>query len=251
MASITKNSKTAMIAGATSSLAYALCHLLARDGWRLILCGRDKEELTKLHADISIRNDAKVEIMITDFAAPDFSGKKIIAAAEKKFRDIDALFLVVGDMGDTRFQEGPENIERIIRVNYMSAAKLLTAAAEAMELKNNGNIVVISSVAGDRGRKKNYVYGSSKAALTAFSSGMRNKYAGTGVHVMTVKPGFIDTRGTFAMNTPLMSDRFTVAKEILKALEKKKNIVYVPWFWKYIMLIINHIPEFIFKRLSL
>jgi short-subunit dehydrogenase len=248
---IKKNSKTAFIAGATSSLAYAICHQLAGAGWRLILCGRDKDELTKLHADITIRHDVKVEIMIADFASPEFNGRKIIAAAEKKGNSLDALFMVVGEMGDTRFQDGPENIERVARVNYVTPAKLISAAAERMEERYEGDIVVISSVSGDRGRKKNYVYGSSKAALTVFSSGMRSKYAGTGVHVMTVKPGFIDTRGTFAMNTPLMADRKAVARIIIKAMYKKKNLIYVPWFWRYIMLIINNIPEFIFKRLSI
>lgn len=248
---VRKNTRTAFIAGATSSLAYAICGQLAKDDWNLVLCGRDQEELTKLHADITIRYNVDVGVIIADFASDNFNGKKIITAAEKKGKPIDALFMVVGEMGDTRFQEGPENIERVMRVNYISAAKLMSAAAEIMETRNAGNIVVISSVAGDRGRKKNYVYGSSKAGLTAYASGMRNKYAGTGVHVMTVKPGFIDTRGTFAMNTPLMADRRKVAKSVIKAMHKKKNVIYVPWFWQYIMLVINHIPEFIFKRLDI
>ena len=111
--------------------------------------------------------------------------------------------------------------------------------------------MLISSIAGDRGRQSNYAYGSAKAALNAFASGLRNRFFKQGVHVVTVKPGFLDTPMTWGMQSPLIASREIAAEYIIYAMKVRKNIVYVPFFWRYIMLIIIHIPEAIFKRLKL
>ena len=112
-------------------------------------------------------------------------------------------------------------------------------------------MVIIGSVAGDRGRASNYEYGAAKAAIATFTSGLRNRYAKLGLHIMTVKPGFVDTPMTWGMNIPLIASRETISDAILKAMAKKKDVIYAPWFWKFIMLIIMHIPEKIFKKLKL
>lgn len=242
--------KTALIVGATSSLAYAISKVLAQQGWRLILTGRDKDELQRLHADLAIRYTVPIHSLLVDLSAENFDARRTVAAAER-IAEIDALYDVAADMGDTKWQEGPDNIERVMRVNLVSTSKLIAATAERMVERDRGEIIVISSVAGDRGRKSNFVYGASKAGLTAFASGLRNKLSGTNVHVMTVKPGFIDTRGTFALQSPLVADRMRVARIIIRAARKRRNVIYVPWFWWGIMCIIKCIPEWLFKRLSI
>ena len=143
------------------------------------------------------------------------------------------------------------NIRNTIKINFTAAAEVISLVADKMLQAGSGKIAVISSVAGDRGRQSNYIYGSAKAGLSAFTSGLRNKLASTKVHVMTVKPGFVDTPMTYGMESPLIFPREKAAQGIIKALSKKKDIVYIPFFWRYIMLIIIHIPEKIFKKLKL
>jgi short-subunit dehydrogenase len=149
-----------------------------------------------------------------------------------------------------------DNIHQTTWLNYTVPAQLATAAAVRLSEQKSGrayagSITLISSVAGDRGRQSNYAYGSAKAALNTFASGLRNRFFKQGVHVMTVKPGFIDTPMTWGMKSPLIASRESVAESIVEAMKNRSNVVYVPFFWRYIMLIIIHIPEMIFKRLSL
>ena len=149
-----------------------------------------------------------------------------------------------------------DNLAYTVKVNYTVPAQLATAAALALSKKDSsektkGRIVIVTSVAGDRGRQSNYAYGSAKAALSTFASGLRNRFCKQGVHVMTVKPGFIDTPMTWSMSSPLVASREFVAGKIIDAMEKEKDVIYVPFFWRFIMLIIIHIPEKIFKKLSM
>jgi short-subunit dehydrogenase len=141
------------------------------------------------------------------------------------------------------------DIKTMTNVNYIAPAIIMSAVADTMET-NTSTIIVISSVAGDRGRKSNYIYGSAKAALSSFASGLRNRYFGK-IHVMTVKPGFLDTPMTYGMNSKLIFNKDKAAKIILNAAAKKVDVLYVPFFWRYIMLIIKTIPEIVFKRLNL
>jgi decaprenylphospho-beta-D-erythro-pentofuranosid-2-ulose 2-reductase len=121
-----------------------------------------------------------------------------------------------------------------------------------MKQNETGTIAVISSVAGDRGRKSNYVYGSAKGGLTIFLQGLRNALSGSGVHVLTIKPGFVDTPMTNDFTKGLLwAKPEKVAKDIKRAIDKKKNIIYTPWFWRWIMLIIRLIPESVFKKMNL
>ncbi len=242
--------KTAVIIGATSSLAYPLCTLLAEEGWNLVLSARDKKELSILRNDLIIRYNISAIAIHSDLAFVDFSAHEFVHKANSIYGNIDTLFVLAGDMeGNTG--DIQKNIKNVTAVNFISPAAIIQEAAKLMESKRQGTIVVVSSVAGDRGRQSNFVYGSAKAALTAFCSGIRNKYSGSGVHIMTVKPGFLDTPMTYGMKSPLIYDRMDTAKIIIKAAKRKKDVIYVPFFWRFIMLIIIHIPEKIFKRLKL
>ena len=244
------DARNALIIGATSSLAYALCHRLAKQGWNLQLCGRDESELRALASDLQIRYAVDTECIIADLSSLRFSSQAVL---EQVRTTPEAAFIVAGDMGDTEHQEDIRNIAQVTLLNYLVPAQLITLISERMAENGKGDIVVISSVAGDRGRQSNYVYGSAKAALSAFCGGLRHKFSleEIPVHVMTVKPGFIDTPLTYAMQSPLVLSREKAAKTIISAMENKKATVYVPFFWRYIMLIICNLPECIFKKLKL
>jgi decaprenylphospho-beta-D-erythro-pentofuranosid-2-ulose 2-reductase len=239
--------ETVFVVGATSSLAQVLCHTLAKQGYGLILAGRDTYALELLAGDLLVRSGANASAVSMDFLAANFSPQHLIEQAG----EFQHVIIATGDMGS----ENPEDITNLTHtmwLNYSVPAHIATLAALSLSERNaRGTITLISSVAGDRGRQSNYAYGSAKAALNTFASGLRNRFFKRGVHVMTVKPGFIDTPMTWGMNSPLIASREAVALAIIKAMQKRKNVVYVPFFWRYIMLIIMHIPEWIFKRLSL
>jgi len=237
---------TILMVGATSSLAQSMCHVLAREGHSLILSGRDEEELNLLACDLVVRHNVPCLILAADFLSPDFTTESFIRNAGA----FDHLIIATGTMGNG----DPLSLSDIAftsHINYTLPAQIATLAAMRFAEKKQGSIVIISSIAGDRGRQSNYAYGSAKAALTAFASGLRNYFCKHGVHVMTVKPGFTDTPMTWGMQSPLMAGRDYVAEKIIAAMVRKKDVIYVPFFWRYIMLIIRHIPEGIFKRLKL
>ena len=174
-----------------------------------------------------------------------------------KFDDItsDLLFCATGYLGEGT-EEGlydNKNTERIIDINYAKLVPVLNFFAEKMERQRSGNMIVLSSVAGDRGRQSNFIYGSAKAGLTAYLSGLRNYLYDKKVHVMTVKPGFMDTKMTegLPLNPKLTASRKQAAESIYKAYKSQKNVAYVLPIWSIIMLIIKNIPEFIFKKLKL
>jgi decaprenylphospho-beta-D-erythro-pentofuranosid-2-ulose 2-reductase len=136
--------------------------------------------------------------------------------------------------------------------NGTSTIALMTVAANRFEAQRHGALAVISSVAGDRGRQSNYLYGSAKAAVSAFASGLRQRLAKVGVAVVTIKPGFVDTPMTKDFpKGPLWAKPEAVARGIMRAIDRRRNVVYLPWFWCLIMLIIRHIPESVFKRIKL
>ena len=238
--------KNVLVVGATSSLAQSICHELASQGFGLIISGRDEAEIDLLGRDLVIRHNVPCMTIMADFIDSDFTADSFIQRAG----DFDHIIIATGTMG-TGEPLSLTDIAFTSHINYTLPAQIATLAAIKLAEKKEGSGVIISSVAGDRGRQSNYAYGSAKAALTAFSSGLRNYFYSKGVHVMTVKPGFIDTPMTWTMNSPLIASREYVAKKIVKAMHKKKDVIYVPFFWKYIMLIILHIPEKIFKKLKL
>lgn len=238
--------KTALIIGATSSLASSLCRLLAKEGYRLILVARDERELEIRAGDLATRYNTHCTSLHMDMLEPHFSATRLIEQAGA----FNTLIFAAGDMGSSE-QDDLANLAHVAMANYVVPSQILSVAAEAMSEAGGGNIVIIGSVAGDRGRASNYEYGAAKAALATFASGLRNRYAASGLHVMTAKPGFMDTPMTWGMHSPLIASREYVASALLRAMHANKEVVYLPWFWRYIMGIICHIPESIFKKLKL
>lgn len=236
----------ALIIGATSSLASALCDQLARQGTELTLAGRNLQELQRLADDLTLRHSIATRCIPLDVTQPDAS----IATLQPLLAETDQLYLASGDLGEEALED-PSRVAEVLEVNFTRPAMILAYAADSFAARGHGSLIVIGSVAGDRGRKKNYPYGSAKAGLAAFASGLRQKLHGSGVHVLTVKPGFIDTPMTYGMQSPLIASREKVARDIIKAVKHRKDILYTPWFWNIIMLIICHLPERIFKRTSI
>ncbi len=239
----TKNNKT-LIVGATSSLAQSISRILAGNGHELILAGRNEHELELIAADLHTRYQISCNIIIADLSADNFSAADLI----KQAGNFNKLIIASGDMGNGN-QDDLLNIKQIAVVNYIVPCQIITAAAEELSRQDGGLIAIISSIAGDRGRAKNYEYGAAKAALGAFASGMRQRYAASNVHILTIKPGFIDTQMSWEIESPLIASRSKVAKDIIAAINEKKDVLYTPWFWRYIMLIIKHLPETLFKKL--
>jgi len=242
--------KNVLILGATSDMAQAIAKKYAAEGWSLTLAALEADLLEPIAGDLRVRTNMPVESV--PFDATDFASHA--SFYEGLATPPDAVICVFGYMGDqlvarTDFDE----VRRTIDINFTGAISILNIVAADFEKRGQGAIAGISSVAGDRGRQSNYIYGCAKAGLTAYLSGLRNRLAKAGVHVMTVKPGFCRTKMTEQMDLPaaLTAEPEQVAAAVFKGMEKKRNVVYTLWMWRYIMLIICHIPEFIFKKLGM
>lgn len=244
--------KNILIIGATSSIATATARLLAERGFNYFLIARDNERLEKLAADLKIRGANNVYFDLLDIN--NYSRhENILQNAKNKLGVIDIAFIAHGTLPDQ--QDCEKNFELTLasfNTNALGTISLMTHLANIFEIQRTGTIAVISSVAGDRGRQSNYVYGAAKASISIFAQGLRNRLFPYGVHVMTIKPGFVDTPMTqqFRKNF-LWSKPERIAKGIIKALDKRKNTVYLPGYWRFIMWVIRTIPENIFVRLQL
>lgn len=245
--------KNWIVVGACSAIAEATARIWAARGGKLFLLARNQEKLDMLAQDLKVRGAQDVFTKVFDACDYD-SHLTLFNEAEAQLGSVDGIFIAHGTLPDQKNCEGDFKLARQeFETNGLSVISLVSEAANYFENKSSGTIAVITSVAGDRGRQSNYVYGSAKAAVTAFLSGVRNRLAKSNVNVLTIKPGFVDTPMTDGMDKsgPLWAQPEDVAMDIVKAIDKKRNVVYVPWFWQMIMLIIRHIPEFIFKKLSL
>lgn len=244
--------KKVIILGATSAIAQATVRLLAARGASLYLVGRNAANLEAVARDATTRGAQKVEFRSLDLNDCE-AHASLVERAWQALGGLDGAVLAHGVLGDQEeSQRTWAAAEVVLRTNFLSAASLLTELANRFEAQKAGTLVVLSSVAGDRGRQSNYVYGASKGALTVFLQGMRNRLAKSGVAVVTVKPGFVDTPMTAHVpKNKLFASPEQVARGLLKAADQRKNEVYVPGFWALIMLIIRSIPEPVFKRLKL
>lgn len=242
--------ETVLVLGATSDIGEAIAYFFAEKGHPVFLAARNMQALDPLKSDLSIR--FRVPVNTFQFDANEFSTHQDFW---KSLPEIPLITICVfGYLGEQKVaQEKWEEAEKIINVNYKGAVSLLNPIANHYASAKKGTIIGISSVAGDRGRQSNYVYGSAKAAFTAYLSGLRNRLVKSGVHVATIKPGFVDTKMTegLPLPKPLTAQPQQVAKAVYHAYRKKKNVVYVLWMWRWIMLIIKSIPEKIFKKLNL
>lgn len=241
-----------LIIGATSAIAEAVSQRFAAHGHTLYLLARNQERLQMLAADLKVRGAS--EVFQDEFDANDFaSHAERLKKAVKDMGGLDTVLIAHGTLGDQKACEADvQKTLAELNTNAISAISLLTYLANHFEQQRHGTIAVIGSVAGDRGRQSNYVYGTAKGTLGIFLQGLRNRLHKSGVQVLTIKPGFVDTPMTTAFTKgPLWTTPEKVAVAIEKAIEKKRDVLYTPGFWLLIMTIIKIIPEGIFKRLSL
>lgn len=242
----------ALILGAKSVIAQALARRLSQAGFDLVLAARQCQQLRPFANDLTLTTRQCVDLVEFDLLSHHDS---FADEVRSKFGDFGLVIMVVGYLGqhENAVSGNLEEMERILQTNFTGAARVLSGLSNYLEGRGtSGGIIGITSVAGDRGRQSNYLYGAAKGGLALFLQGLRNRLASRDVHVMTVKPGFVDTpmtenlEGLFLVASP---ER--VARDILSAYEKKRDVIYTPWFWKYIMLVIRSLPERVFKRLKL
>jgi short-subunit dehydrogenase len=239
-----------VIIGATSAIAEASARLFAHCGDQLFLVARNQAQLNGITADLKMRGSPIVANFVMD--ANDFDKHALMLdAARQALGNFDTVLIAHGTLSDQEAcQKSVALTMQEIKTNALSVIALLTPVANLFEQQGRGTIVVISSVAGERGRESNYVYGSAKAMVTAFMSGLRQRLHKSGVTVLTIKPGFVATPMTEHLELParLTASADAVAREIERAINRRKDVVYTPWFWAPIMQIIRGIPEFAFKR---
>jgi short-subunit dehydrogenase len=241
-----------VIFGATSAIAQETAKRFAARGDALYLVGRNAEKLETIAGHLRVVSKAAVHTHAVDLNRFD-EHDMLVRKAFDTLAGLDVALIAHGVLGDQMAAEKSFADTRfILDTNFISAVSLLTQLANCFERQRNGKIVVISSVAGDRGRQSNYIYGSSKAALSTFTQGLLNRLVRHGVAVITIKPGFVDTPMTANVKKGLLFARpERVAAGILRATDQNRDVVYLPWFWRWIMLIIRLIPESVFKRLKL
>jgi len=241
-----------IIIGATSAIAEATARRYAARGARLYLIGRQASRLEDMGKDLQIRSAAG-----TAFATMDVNDharhEQVLAAAWEWLGEVDVVLIAHGTLPDqSACQDSVDTAIAEFTTNGTSTIALMTLAAKRMAAQRHGAIAVISSVAGDRGRQSNYLYGAAKAAVSTFASGLRQRLAKCGVAVVTIKPGFVDTPMTQAFKKgALWAKPDAIAHGIVRAIDRRRSVVYLPWFWSIIMLAIKHIPESVFKRITL
>ncbi|MBL6426336.1 MAG: SDR family oxidoreductase [Maritimibacter sp.] len=243
--------ETWIILGATSSMARAFGRAVAERGATVYLAGRDMEDLKGSAADLEARGAVKAQAVKFD-ARDAATFAPIIAAAEGEEGLVNAAVFVGSMPEQSEVDKDPGLIDGTVQDSFTGPARFLQMLAPVIEARAGGTVVGVGSVAGDRGRLSNYVYGSAKAGFHTYLAGLRNRLNRAGGHVVTVKPGFVDTAMTWGIEGMfLVADPADVAADILKAVEKKKNTIYTPFFWRIIMTIIKSVPEPIFKKLSI
>lgn len=247
-----KDAMRILIVGATSALAHEAAKLFARDGAELVLVARSPLKLNAVQSDLQVRGAKQIETIEADLS--DLTRhQEIIEAALKPFSGLDMVLIAYGTLGDQRACE--QSVEATLQeftTNCTSVISLLTLLANYFEQEGRGCIAVISSVAGDRGRQSNYIYGAAKGAVTVFLQGLRNRLAQKGVAVVTIKPGRVATPMTAHMpNSRLVADPRAVGRGIYRAMLRRKDVVYLPGYWRYVMWVIKSIPESRFKRMNI
>lgn len=241
-----------LVVGATSAIASALARELAAAGYNMHLASRDTEELKRLSADLGLRYG--VEVGYTDFDIEDVdSHERLLDRAIETLGNFVGVVLAAGMLVDSQQMQNEETMAaKVLAVNFTAPALLLSRCARALESRGHGFIVGLGSVAGDRGRQSNYTYGAAKGGLALYLQGLRNRLAPSGIHVLTVKPGFVDTAMTYGLpGLFLVAMPQAVASDIMRGIRKRRNTLYTPWFWWLIMFVIKAIPEGLFKRMKL
>jgi decaprenylphospho-beta-D-erythro-pentofuranosid-2-ulose 2-reductase len=244
--------KKIIVLGATSGIALDVQRQLARQGCELLLVARSPQRLAEIEADLLVRGAQQVLTYSADLAAIQ-QHAAIFEFARHTFPDFDTVLLAYGSMHDQKDSEtSVDTLLEELQVNFVSATAILTLFAADFERRRTGCLAAITSVAGDRGRRSNYVYGSSKGALSLFLQGLRSRLHPAGVRVITIKPGPVLTPMTDHLpSSARFADPEQVARDIVRALERRSpDVLYTPKIWRYVMTAVRHIPETVFKRLS-
>jgi short-subunit dehydrogenase len=241
-----------VILGATSKMAQEVARLAAKEGREMLLVARNEERLEAVAGDLLARGASRVESIACDLADA-ASHEALWASIEQRMPEFSSVLLAYGTLGDQqRAEQSVAYTLRELNTNFTSAASLLSYAAASLERKKSGVLAVITSVAGDRARRSNYVYGSAKGALTLFVQGLRARLFASGVRVLTIKPGPVDTPMTAHMKKGLLTaSPKTVAATIYREMEEgNAEVIYVPAYWRAIMAVVRAIPESVGKKLK-
>jgi len=236
-----------LVLGATSAIAQAAARVWAKRGAELFLVARNGARLSAVAEDLTARG-AKVLTLAQDLDDASLH-EGLIENALMALGEVDVVLLAQGVLGEpAETDRDPAAAERVLRTNLTAPVQLLTLVAQ--RLRAGASIAALSSVAGDRGRAQNGVYAASKAGLDAFLSGLRQRLRGRGVRVVTIKPGFVDTPMTAGMRkSPLFASAAAVGRGIVRAIDRKRDVAYLPGWWRFVMLLIRAIPEAFFKRM--
>ncbi len=248
------NLKKIVIFGATSAIATSCARLWVQSGCHLFLVGRNPTKLRILAEDLKTRANEHQPILVHQADLDDLANHQtLLELAKSALSGIDLVLIAHGTLPEQkRCERSVAETLQALHTNALSVISLATLAANCLEQQGYGTLAVISSVAGDRGRQSNYVYGSAKGMVSIFCQGLRHRLAKSGISVVTIKPGLVATPMTANFpKGPLWSSPERIARGIIRAVTKGKDEVYLPWFWYWIMWIIRHLPEPIFKRLSL
>ena len=240
-----------LILGATAGIGRALAAEFALHHCDLILAGRDLEELRAISADLTLRHGISARAQSFDVLNFENMESALATCLAPAGDSLAGAVLSIGYLGDQeKAQNDLNEARKILDTNFTGPVLALNLLAKHFEQRRKGFICALSSVAGDRGRESNYLYGSAKGGLTTYLQGLRNRLYHAGVRVITVKPGFVDTRMTYGRpKLFLVAAPGAVARSIYNAVQRGKNVVYVPWYWRVIMLMVRAIPEGIFKKL--
>jgi decaprenylphospho-beta-D-erythro-pentofuranosid-2-ulose 2-reductase len=241
-----------LVLGATSGIAEACIRLWANRGDALYLVARNEDKLAVVAADARTRGASHVGSALANLDDTN-AHPEVLAHAINSLGGLDVAFLALGVLGDqSDAEKNFATADQILHTNFVAPVSLLTWLANYTAQRRAGTLAVLSSVAGERGRKSNYVYGSSKAGLTAFVDGLRNRIDREGVRVMTIKPGPVKTAMTEGMKgSTKFADVEAVAAALVKAIVRGDDVVYVPGIWRVIMAVIRAIPERVFKKMNL
>ncbi|MDX6461461.1 MAG: decaprenylphospho-beta-D-erythro-pentofuranosid-2-ulose 2-reductase [Acidobacteriaceae bacterium] len=241
-----------LVLGATSSIAIATVRRLAAPNRHFMLVARNADRLTAIAQDLLTRGALAVDTWIMDLDDTT-AHPEMLASAVQRLGRIDLALIAHGVLGDQQAAEADfEVAAAILHTNLISTVSLLTWLGNYLQAQRGGTLAVISSVAGDRGRKSNYVYGASKGALNLFLEGLRNRIDRDGVHVLTIKPGFVSTPMTAHVpHNALFASPDQIARGILKAVDRRHDVAYLPWFWSWIMLLVRAIPNRFFKKMNM
>jgi decaprenylphospho-beta-D-erythro-pentofuranosid-2-ulose 2-reductase len=241
-----------VILGATSGIALVVQRLLAQRGHELILVARSSQRLAEIQADLAARGARQVFAYSADLASVQ-QHAAIFEFARRTLPDFDTMLLAYGSMHSQEESESSVDVllDELL-VNFTSAAAILSLFAADLERRRTGCVAAITSVAGDRGRRSNYVYGAAKGGLSLFLQGLRSRLHPAGVRVITIKPGPVQTSMTDHLpNAARFADPEQIARDIVRALERRSpDVLYTPRIWRYVMTAVRQIPESVFKRLS-